>query len=365
MTVDSATPRSRRAILAASVGGAAAFVANALSRATPASAADGQTMVVGGEYSASSKTFLGISANDYAFWGASDINIGVVGTSGSSSGVQGESNSGTGVYGYGGTSGVGVRGDSPGSFGVWGSSANNYGVYGTTSFPGPAIKGTGLSGVEGEATSGWGVYGHSSSSVGVKAASDTGTGIDVTVGADASGISSQVGPNLVVRPAKTAVYGRSVVDSGSRGVTGETTNGRGVNGIASNGRGVHGQASSGRGVHGQATSGRGVYGFATTGTAGYFERDAGATGTALRAVGPVKLDNCAGVATVASGTNTVAVTPGIDLTASSAVVATLMGDAGGSTVVKRVSVNASTNVLTIILSANSTKNVKVAWHVFN
>jgi hypothetical protein len=57
------------------------------------------------------------------------------------------------------------------------------------------------------------------------------------------------------------------------------------------------------------------------------------------------------------------VTPGIDLTSTSAVIATLNGNAGGSTTVKRVLINATANTFTIYLTANSTANVKVAWLV--
>ena len=60
----------------------------------------------------------------------------------------------------------------------------------------------------------------------------------------------------------------------------------------------------------------------------------------------------------------VAVTPGIDLLTTSAVVATLMGSAGGLTTVHRVVVNATTDAFTIYLTANATVAVKVAWHVF-
>ena len=88
------------------------------------------------------------------------------------------------------------------------------------------------------------------------------------------------------------------------------------------------------------------------------------TGQAIRAIGRVVLDNCSGVATIAAGSNNVTVTPGIDLVATSAVVATLQGDAGGSTTVKRVTVNTTNNTFQIVLTANSTAQVKVAWHVF-
>lgn len=49
---------------------------------------------------------------------------------------------------------------------------------------------------------------------------------------------------------------------------------------------------------------------------------------------------------------------------TSAVVATLMGSAGGTTTVHRVVVNATADTFTIYLTANATATVTVAWHVF-
>jgi hypothetical protein len=78
----------------------------------------------------------------------------------------------------------------------------------------------------------------------------------------------------------------------------------------------------------------------------------------------VKFDKSVGVATIAKGARSVAVTPGIDLTATSAVVATLMKSAGGTTAVRYVSVNVTTDKFTIYPTAKATAAVKVAWHVF-
>ena len=85
---------------------------------------------------------------------------------------------------------------------------------------------------------------------------------------------------------------------------------------------------------------------------------------ALRSIGKVKLDNCAGVATIAAGHNYVVVTPSTDLLATSAVVATAMCSAGGTTTVHRVAVNATADTFTIYLTANTTTAVAVAWHAF-
>jgi hypothetical protein len=144
----------------------------------------------------------------------------------------------------------------------------------------------------------------------------------------------------------------------------------GVYGLApddGDGRGVLGESESGYGVQGLTTTGRAVAGEATTGTAGHFSTTKVGTvygGYALRAVGRVRFDQCAGVATIRAGARSRTVTPGIGLTSSSAVVATLMGSAGGTTTVHRVIVHAAADTFTIYLTAAARSGVKVAWHVF-
>jgi hypothetical protein len=161
---------------------------------------------------------------------------------------------------------------------------------------------------------------------------------------DQAGVYGYSGDDAPPSPAKTGVYGRATQDA--------------------NARGVHGYSTSGRGVYGEATTGCGVRGYATTGAADYFATQAATTGYAIRAVGRVKLDKCAGVATIAATNSSVVVTPGIDLVSTSAVVASLMGSAGGTTTVHRSVVNVTANTFTIYLTKAATQNVKVAWHVF-
>jgi hypothetical protein len=147
-----------------------------------------------------------------------------------------------------------------------------------------------------------------------------------------------------IAKARTGVYGEAKQDSTARGVAGVSTSGRGVYGAATTGYGVRGQATTGAALYGQ-TSGL-------------------KSGVALRTVGKVRFDNSVGLATIASGTKSVTVTPGIDLTTTSAVVATLQGNPGGTTTVQRVAIDTAADTFTIYLTANSTASVKVAWHVF-
>jgi len=323
MTVDTTAPRSRRAILAASLGGAAALVANSLGRAAPVEAANGDTVRVGQSFTGTQTTLIA-ATGIHGIWGQSlgaEGQVGIVGTSDVGWGVDGESDSGFGVSGYSGSS-IGVRGESGGAnHGVAGVSAGGNGVYG--------------------GSEGVGVYGETGAGIGVVGASNTNFGIRGSSNAAAGVVGAAPFSSLGNVPVNTGVYGVSKVDTNSCGVIGESTSGRGVQGAA----------TSGIGVRAHATSGWGLY--ATT-----------SSGYAIRSVGRVRFEKSVGIATINAGTSSVVVTPGIDLTSASAVTATLNGDAGGSTAVKRVAINTTNNTFTIYLTANSTGSGKVAWHVF-
>jgi hypothetical protein len=457
MALETSQPRSRRALLAAAAGAAAATVASALERPGLVSAADGETVHVGGEYAAESVTkFDTGTTGQTALWGRSGSGTGVRGSSTSGGGVRGDStfatgvqgssstsfavygeaaggspavagvstgyNTGvqgysgasnarpaspdkTGVYGYAGqdATAAGVRGESATGDGVRGSSGGNEksGVYGVSSVVGgygvfgrhavtnnTGSLGSPTGGVRGDSSSGVGVYGFSATYLGVRGSTNSGTGV---VGDSVSGPgvygSSRSGPavqGLSDAPKNPAVLGEAL--GNSTGVLGHSSSGVmappnppaktgvyglatqdatavGVKGKSTAGRGVQGEAASGIGVRAAATTGTGAYVTTTSGTAVYAQTGGLKSGLALRTVGRVRFDNSVGIATVAAGTSSVTVTPGIDLTATSAVVATLQGSAGG-TLVERVSVNATTDQFTIYLTKNTTAAVKVAWHVF-
>ncbi len=102
-------PRSRRALLAAAVGGAAAFAASALGRPLAARAATGDAVIAGYGNTAGSTTTVTSTANDglqgvgnaagkYGIVGVGQAG-GVFGASGFGDGVRGESN-GPGVRGF-------------------------------------------------------------------------------------------------------------------------------------------------------------------------------------------------------------------------------------------------------------------------
>jgi hypothetical protein len=174
-----------------------------------------------------------------------------------------------------------------------------------------------------------GVAGESGSDVGVFGYSSTGTGV---VG--------QADNTSFATKAKTGVYGKATLDANSRAIWGTAYAGRGVFGEATSGLGVRGFAQSGVGLSGEAT-----------------------TGYALRTTGRVRFDQSAGSATIAAGTSTKIVTPGVDLTSTSTVVATLNGDPGSAAAVKWVGINTTANTFTIYLTANAGVSVKVSWLV--
>ncbi|HLX34095.1 MAG TPA: hypothetical protein VKR30_02515 [Candidatus Limnocylindrales bacterium] len=169
--IDPASPRSRRAILAAAGGGLAALAAGALAGASPVLAANGDAVTVGGSFAGTSTTVIANTTNattvfeadstsgtaisassssDNAVEASSSTAIGVLGVSATGSGVTGAANNGgNGVFGYSGPSFPTPPGDT-GVFGQSDRDAAARGVYGTS----PAGQG-----VRGEATTtGVGIY---------------------------------------------------------------------------------------------------------------------------------------------------------------------------------------------------------------
>jgi hypothetical protein len=379
MTDVTARPTTRRALLAAALGAAGASVVQALGRPAPAAAIN-PPMLLNQNNSTSLETSIETSANVAAFVGSNlnttsgGPNYGVHGYSAGSRGVFGESTSGHGVFGKGltalygdgkqiGVNGVasnvdgigvagtgssnGVRGNSQNGIGVMGAAPLGIGVHGESS-SGIGVEAFSASGValSGVSMSGTGVLAIGNSGNGVLAESAgrhavLGTGLSTAYAAvvglatnnsaGLQGHSSAVPTDVPAPPAKTGVYGRATQDSTSQGVKGAST--------------------AGTGVHGEATSGVGLRGTAST-------------GYALRTSGRVKFDKSGGIATVSAGKTSVLVTPGIDLTSSSAVVATLLSSAGGKTTVHRVAIDATANTFRIYLTAAATGSTKVAWFVF-
>jgi len=185
MAIDTVTPTSRRVLLAGALGGLAALAGSAFGRPSPVRATNGDPILVGHTYTATTVTEIDATGAP-AIRGTSDSSVGVWGSSTSASGVAGVSS----TY-----------------YGVVGSSTSSYGVF-ASSHTGAAV------------------YGNSLTNTGVQGYS---------------------GFQSVPVPAKTGVHGYADQDGSAIGVNGQTTLGHGVFGVATTGIGVHGKADTGRG----------------------------------------------------------------------------------------------------------------------
>jgi len=144
MAIDTATPRTRRTVIAAGLGGLAAFAANALGRPAPLRAGSDGDVVLGANNVATSTTQVSIYNGTFAdsalmgytlgsgagVWGGSSGNgAGVHGECAFGDGVVGSSNAAThsGVWGQNTGGGYGVAGSTGGSTtaGVWGSNSGS------------------------------------------------------------------------------------------------------------------------------------------------------------------------------------------------------------------------------------------------
>jgi hypothetical protein len=375
MVQEVTAPASRRALLAAGLGGLAALVAHALGRPDAVRAGTDGDLVLGQANTAHAVTSLSndttgtalvVQGSQYGLEAESGV-TGLIATGDSggiiATGIGGPHNSGTGIIATG-WSGVVGHCDNKGtgnlSFGDPGTGVTGIGPVGVLgSGTGPYFKNgiwiesagvTGRGpdkGVRGDSGPGIGMYGtnQTASKPAVLGHSQVnGTGLQ-----GYSGGSAMPGPT----PAKVGVYGYAAQDTAARGVVGQSTSGKGV----------HGLATSGRGVQGDATGGAGLLGTATTGTAVYGQADT--NGTALRTTrGHVRF-NTAGLATVAAGTSSVTVTPGFDISSTSKILAVLQGNPGGSTILRYVVRDDANNRFTIQLSAIATVNTPVAWFVIS
>jgi hypothetical protein len=168
-------------------------------------------------------------------------------------------------------------------------------------------------------------------------------------------------------PGFAGVYGVSVThapdDAGANdftaGVRGDSDVWTGVLGTSVTGRGVVGEGRIGMIGNGEYV---GVQASSTAGTAMF--AGAGPGGTALQASGPVRFST-SGLATIRAGRVSVTVNPGVDVTGSSKVLATLQTPAGGSIAVRRVTRLTTTNRIVVYLTASARQTCSVAWFLIS
>jgi hypothetical protein len=176
MTINTTVPRSRRTLLAGGIGGLVALAAAAVGRPLSVRGSDGEQVLVGGEYTATSVTkFDTGSTGETGVWGNSDRNWGLRGTNtwDAAGGVLGESVQSIGVVAQSqyGTGLLGHSGDWEPAFVV--SPRAKTGVWGHAEQDATAV------GVQGESTLGCGIRGEATTGVGVCATATTGTALQV------------------------------------------------------------------------------------------------------------------------------------------------------------------------------------------
>ena len=298
-------PRSRRAILAGALAGIGAAVGKAVVAPMAARAAgdDGAVIHVGDLYAnAQSQTTLANQANNgRVLWVASNADLGF----GNGVAITAFSAKTWGIEGIS-TSGGGILGRSTDNAGVVGRSQNGIGVIGD-SLSDLGVVGTSLSPSD-PAAVGW----HRSQQTGLM------------------GFSADLLQPLPPVRAKTGVYGHSALGSDSRGVIG--------------------QSPSGQGVRGESTSGVGVFGTSTT-------------GFALHTSGRLRIQKVSGVATIARGSKTRTVTPGVKVTTTSFVLLTPKANLGARAL--WFTTNTTANTLTIHMSSARSSATKIAWLLVN
>jgi hypothetical protein len=187
MAIDTVSPHSRRAILAATLGGIAGTVLARLGGPDTARATNGGAIILGASPSA---PFDGIGPN--------------------------EANGTTAIAT---ASGTGFQARSSSGFGLVGNSDSNIGVYGASHL-------------------GDGVYGVSNSNIGVFGLSfaTNRTAVGGVSGGNSTGVEGYSGPNVLpAAKAKTGVYGYADLDKASVGVFGGSPSGHGVHGRSTSG----------------------------------------------------------------------------------------------------------------------------------
>lgn len=236
------------------------------------------------------------------------------------------------------TPGPGVKGESKDSHGVLGISENESGVYGGS-------------------TNGFGVRATSSGNDAVYAVCQAGpfaavhayAPLGVGVNVEAAGTGVKVASDSANAVEASSNNGIGVYCSGTEcgcagggitcGVSGESENGLGVSGYSSQNAGVVGSTDSGTGVR------------ATAGSNGSL---------AIDVQGPAKFSN-AGTSTISRGRVSKTIT-GVKVGTRSAILVTLMGNAGG--VVKYAYRRSSTS-FTVVLSGRAVRTVKFAYFIIN
>ena len=288
-TEETAAPqpgRTRRSLLAASIGAAGAFIASAIGRPAPADAA---SVVLGATNIETTPTRFHNTAASSSAWalvgmttytGSAGSSRGVVGISEGQGGVGvvGQANRGTtarGVLGAS-TGGTGVRGTTTTGVGVkgdaTGTASTNFGVYGSSAGAG----GRGVYGESLNASSGVGVYGICvGNGAGIQGYAQ-GPGFGYAVSGLSEKSTGVIGSSLVSSGFAAGVYGNSYSPDGA-GVYGDNTYG---------GTGIWAHTYNGTALYASANYAPGDFAYA-----GWFEGATHVNGTLSKSSGTFLIDH--------------------------------------------------------------------------
>ena len=220
MAIDSVTPRTRRAIIMAGLGGVAATVAGALGRPAQALAADGDPVLIGAANSASSATSISVASAT-----AHGLTVSIASNGGTGRAFTAAASDATAVRATSRTSSATVHSENIG---------------GPNSGPAVFAK-SGDTSSESQPAVGATIHAHQTDAIAGRRAI-----LAEAVGSGANGVEAYAG--------NTGVLGAG----GVQGVLGQSDAGSGVEGTSSTGRGVLGKSTSGIGIRGESSQGTGI-----------------------------------------------------------------------------------------------------------
>jgi len=395
MAIDTRVPRSRRALLAAGLGGLGASILHVLGRPTPAAAANGDPLTLGSQANTAdlptTATFVGGPNNAFSFMSGVMEGTTLTGiNTGAGNAVTAASASGVGLDATGGAGGIvatsgnaiGISASGPLLGGKMTNPSNGtallavsggdavtpaakIGIYGyanqdanARAIYGKSLLGTG---VWGNSDSGRGLFGRSTAGTGVSAQSDTGRAVYGTTAASdkaailgqhtngtSSGVQGFSGAGVPPIPdGQTGVQGNSNLSTGANGVLGRSTIGTGVWGDTNDGLGVAGTGSGADSV--------GVFGAGNVGV--------WATGAWGLVVDGPSFFTTSGKVTINSGSSTTITVPG-GIGAESIGLAVLQTNRAGVWV-RAVTTSEAAGTMTIYLNVAVSSATTIGWFLIN
>jgi hypothetical protein len=399
MSTQESAMQSRRAVLAAATGGAAALLVDSFARPLPARANDPDYVLLGALNESASTTrlrnmtgtaavLMAESVHGSAIDARSDERPAILAVSDTEVGISAVSKQHVGIVGYGGEpDDEGGSNGGPDTTGVMGRSGAGYGLCG--------ISKSG-EGVHAQSDTGSGVYAHSSTGMGLDAKSDSGIAVRAicyggkAVDAYAEGDDPEIAGVNAVHTEGDAVRGWSK-KTGVRGITEgsfDWEENRDVVGVLGISRHAGGSGGDGIGVEGRSDTGMGVLGEGQVGVHGASGSPGGTgmlakseTGDAFQAfavfpeqgaraivaMGPVEFSS-AGRGTIAFGATRATIKSPVALNAAaSKILVTLLANPAGkkASSFSHVEIHQARQAFSVVLTAPAAQVVPFAYFVLD